>query len=80
MEVKNRETAERFAKKRRELKELYNLLANYTRQAEVTVSVNLPYAVNGDKKARIQNDTFNALMAKLVEDEIANIAKFVESL
>lgn len=80
MEVKNLETAERFAKKRRELKELYNLLANYTSQAEVTVSVNLPYAVNGDKKASIQNDTFNALMAKLVEDEIANIDKFVESL
>lgn len=80
MKVKNLETAERFAKKRRELKELYDLLVNYTSQAEVTVCVSLPYAVNGNKKASIQNDTFNALMAKLVEDEINNIDKFVEQL
>lgn len=80
MKVENLEAAARMAKKRSELKGLYDLLCNYTSQAEVTVSVRLPYATNGDKTASIQSDTFNALMAKLVESEIANIDKFVESL
>ena len=77
MKVENLETAERFAKKRRELQNIYNLLSSYVSSAEVKVTVTIG---NRLKEAGISNDTFNALMAKLVEDEINNIDKFVESL
>ncbi|MBR1448081.1 MAG: hypothetical protein IJ588_09350 [Prevotella sp.] len=80
MKPENLETAARMAKKRSELKALLDLLTSYVNQAEVTVCVRLPYATSGDKQACIQSDTFNALMAKLVETEIENIDKFVEQL
>ena len=80
MKPENLETAARMAKKRGELKGLYDLLTSYVSNAEVTVTVRLPYVTSKDKSASIQNDTFNALMSKLVESEIENIDKFVESL
>ena len=80
MKVENLETAARMAKKRSELQQIYNLLSSHVNNAEVTVIVRQPFSANGDKTASIQSDTFNALMAKLVEDEIANIEKFVENL
>ena len=80
MNPENLETAARMAKKRSELKGLQDLLESYTSQAEVTVTVSLPYSPGGNKQACIQSDTFNALMANLVRTEIENIDKFVESL
>lgn len=77
MKVENLETAERFAKKRRELKEMYDILSSYIQSTEVKVTA---YIGNRVKEASINSDTFNALMAKLIEDEINNIDKFVESL
>jgi len=81
MDPKNLETAERMARKRRKLQEVYDLLSNYPTMAEIKVTVKLPYA-EGDKvkEAVISEDTFNALVCKLAEDEINNINKFVESL
>jgi len=82
MEPKNLEAAERMARKRRELQALYNLLSSYPSQAIVTVTVPTNYAADGrkQKEADIQSDTFNALMAGLVEKEIKNIDEFVKSL
>jgi hypothetical protein len=40
----------------------------------------VPISVNKQKQASIQSDTFNALMAALVEKEIKNIDEFVKSL
>lgn len=78
MNVKNLETAERFAKKRRNLNELLNLLGSYTHKAEVKIIVNLWDGKT--KEATIKDEVFNALMYKLVESEIKNIDDFVESL
>lgn len=78
MKPENLETAARFAQKRRELQALYNLLSSYPSQASVTVTV--PISVNKQKAATIQSDTFNALMAALVEKEIKNIDEFVKQL
>jgi len=78
MKPENLETAARFAQKRRELKEVYDLLISHTSNASVTVTV--PVSVNKQKQASIQSDTFNALMAALVEKEIKNIDEFVKQL
>ncbi len=58
MKVENLDTAARFAKKRRTLKELGELLQNYVHHAEVLVIVTI-----GEKKrqASIQEETFNVL-------------------
>ncbi len=81
MDPEKLETAERMAKKRRRLQEVYDLLSNYPTTAEIKVTVNLPYA-GGPKatEAVISEDTFNALVCKLAEDEINNINEFVKSL
>lgn len=81
MDPEKLETAERMAKKRRNLQEVYDLLSNYPTTAEIKVTVELPYA-EGDKvkEAVISEDTFNALVCKLAEDEINNINEFVKSL
>jgi hypothetical protein len=78
MKPENLETAARFAQKRRELKEIYDILSSYVTSASVTVTV--PIGVNKQKNASIQSDTFNALMAALVEKEIKNIDEFVKQL
>lgn len=82
MDPKHLETAERMSKKRRELQALYGLLSNYPSMASVTVTVPTTFAANGheQKEAVIQSDTFNALMAALVEKEIKNIDEFVKQL
>ncbi len=82
MDPKHLETAERMSKKRRELQALYDLLSSYPSQATVTVTVPTNYAADGNKQkqATIQSDTFNALMAALVEKEIMNIDEFVKQL
>ena len=82
MKPENLETAARFAQKRRELQALYSLLSNYPSLASVTVTVSTYYAADGhkQKQATIQSDTFNALMAALVEKEIKNIDEFVKQL
>lgn len=82
MEPKNLETAERMSKKRRELQALYDLLSNYPSMASVTVTVPIAFSADGrkQKEAAIQSDTFNALMAGLVEKEIENIDNFVKQL
>ncbi len=77
MKVENLETAERFAKKRRTLSEVGKLLESHPSSAEVIVRVNFGSKV---KEVSIQNDTFNALMYKLVESEIDNIDQFVKQL
>ena len=81
MDPEKLETAERMAKKRRRLQEVYDLLSSYPADAEIKVTVKLPYA-EGDKvkEAVISEDTFNALVCKLAEDEINNINEFVKSL
>ena len=71
------ETAERMAQKRRKLQEVYNLLSSYINNAEIKISVNLGVKC---KEAVIREDTFNALVAKLAENEINNINEFVKSL
>lgn len=71
------ETAERMAQKRRKLQEVYDLLSNHPNSAEIKISVNLGVK---SKEAVIREDTFNALVAKLAEDEINNINEFVKSL
>ena len=82
MDPKHLETAERMARKRRELQALYNLLSNYPGMASVTVTVPTTFAADGrkQKEAAIKSDTFNALMAALVEKEIKNIDEFVKQL
>lgn len=77
MKVENLETAERFAKKRRTLSELAEVLSRYVHCAEVKVTATVGNKV---KETSIREETFNALLYKLVEDEINNIDKFVESL
>ena len=81
MDPEKLETAERMAKKRRKLQDVYDLLSNYPTIAEIKVTVKLPYA-EGDKEkeAVISEDTFNALVCKLAEDEINSINEFVKSL
>lgn len=81
MDPEKLETAERMAKKRRKLQEVYDLLSNYPTIAEIKVTVKLPYA-EGDKvkEAVISEDTFNALVCKLAEEEINLINEFVKSL
>lgn len=81
MDPEKLETAERMAKKRRKLQEVYDLLSSYPTIAEIKVTVKLPYA-EGDKvkEAVISEDTFNALVCKLAEDEINRINEFVKSL
>lgn len=82
MNPKNLETAERMAKKRRELQAMLELLTNYVSMASVTVTVPTTFAADGHqhKQATIQSDTFNALMSALVEKEIASIDEFMKSL
>jgi len=82
MKPENLETAARFAQKRRELQALYDLLSSYPNLASVTVIVPTNYAADGykQKQASIQSDTFNALMAAIVEKEIKNIDEFVKQL
>lgn len=82
MKPENLETAARFAQKRRELQALYDLLSSYPSSASVTVTVPTNYAADGrkQKEAAIQSDTFNALMAVLLEKEIKNIDEFVKQL
>lgn len=82
MKPENLETAERFAQKRRELQAMYDILSSYVTSASVTVTVPTNYAADGhkQKEAAIQSDTFNALMAALVEKEIKNIDEFVKQL
>lgn len=81
MDPEKLETAECMAKKRRKLQEVYDLLSNYPTIAEIKVTVKLPYA-EGDKvkEAVISEDTFNALVCKLAEEEINRINEFVKSL
>lgn len=81
MDPEKLETAERMAKKRRNLQEVYDLLSSYPTTAEIKVTVKLPYA-EGDKvkEAVISEDTFNALVCKLAEEEINRINEFVKSL
>ena len=81
MDPEKLETAERMAKKRRKLQEVYDLLSSYPASAEIKVTVKLPYA-EGDKvkEAVISEDTFNALVCKLTEEEINRINEFVKSL
>jgi len=81
MDPEKLETAERMAKKRRKLQEIFDLLSSYPTIAEIKVTVKLPYA-EGDKvkEAVISEDTFNALVCKLTEEEINRINEFVKSL
>lgn len=81
MDPEKLETAEHMAKKRRKLQEISDLLSSYPTKAEIKVTVELPYAA-GDKakEAVISEDTFNALVCKLAEDEINRINEFVKSL
>lgn len=81
MDPEKLETAERMAKKRRKLQEVYDLLSSYPTTAEIKVSVQMPYA-EGDKvkEAVISENAFNAPVCKLAEDEINNINEFVKSL
>ena len=81
MDPEKLDTAERMAKKRRKLQEVYDLLSSYPTKAEIKVTVKLPYA-EGDKvkEAVISEDTFNALVCKLADDEINRINEFVKSL
>jgi hypothetical protein len=82
MKPENLETAARFAQKRRELQALYDILSSYVTSASVTVSIPDCFSsgVHQQKQATIQSDTFNALMAALVEKEIKNIDEFVKQL
>ena len=81
MDPEKLETAERMAKKRRNLQEVYDLLSSYPTTAEIKVTVKLPYAEGGKvKEAVISEDTFNALVCKLAEEEINRINEFVKSL
>ena len=78
MDPEKLETAERMAKKRRKLQEVYNLLSNYPTTAEIKVAVQT--CGNKLKEVVISEDTFNALVCKLAEDEINRINEFVKSL
>jgi hypothetical protein len=82
MKPENLETAARFAQKRRELQAIYDILSSYVSSASVTVSMPdcLSPGVHQQKQATIKSDTFNALMAALVEKEIKNIDEFVKQL
>ena len=78
MDPEKLETAERMAKKRRKLQEIFDLLSNYPTTAEIKVTVQI--CGNKLKEAVINEDTFNALVCKLAEDEISRINEFVKSL
>ena len=78
MDPEKLETAERMAKKRRKLQEVYDLLSSYPTKAEIKVTVHV--SPDKTKEAVISEDTFNALVCKLAEDEINNINEFVKSL
>jgi len=82
MDPKHLETAERMARKRRELQAIHDILSSYVTSASVTVSIPDCFSpgVHQQKQATIKSDTFNALMAALVEKEIKNIDEFVKSL
>lgn len=82
MKPENLEIAARSAQKRRELQAIHDILSSYVTSASVTVTVSTNYAADGrkQKEATIQSDTFNALMAALVEKEIKNIDEFVKQL
>lgn len=81
MNPKNLETAERMAKNRRKLKEIYDLLTNHISAAIVTVTVPTPLnPTKHQKTVSIQSEDFNTLMEKLVESEIENIDNFVKEL
>ncbi len=82
MEPKNLETAERMARTRRELQAIHDILSSYVTSASVTVSMPdfVSPGVHQQKQATIKSDTFNALMAALVEKEIENIDEFVKQL
>jgi len=82
MDPKNLETAERMARKRRELQAIHDILSSYVTSASVTVSIPDCFSpgVHQQKQATIKSDTFNALMAGLVEKEIKNIDEFVKQL
>jgi len=78
MDPEKLETAECMAKKRRKLQEVYDLLSSYPTIAEIKVTVQ----TCGNKliEVGISEDTFNALVCKLAEDEINRINEFVKSL
>ena len=78
MDPEKLETAERMAKKRRKLQEIFDLLSNYPTTAEIKVTVLI--SGNKLKEAVINEDTFNALGCKLAEDAINRINEFVKSL
>ena len=78
MDPEKLETAERMAKKRRKLQEVYDLLSNYPTIAEIKVTVQT--CGNKLKEAVVSEDTFNALVCKLAKDEINRINEFVKSL
>ena len=78
MDPEKLETAERMAKKRRRLQEVYDLLSNYPTTAEIKVTVQT--CGNKLKEAVISEDAFNAIVCKLAEDEINRINEFVKSL
>lgn len=82
MDPKNLEAAERMARKRRELQAIHDILSSYVTSASVTVSIPDCFSpgVHQQKQATIKSDTFNALMAALVEKEIKNIDEFVKQL
>ncbi len=77
MDVKNLETAERFAKKRRALQQVADLLSNYVHSAKIKVVVDI---YDKPKEAVIQDEIFNALMYNLVNDELMKVDEFVRQL
>ena len=77
MDVKNLETAERFAKKRRALQQVADLLSNHVSIAKIKVIVDV---YNKQKEAVIQDEIFNALMYGLVNNELKKIDEFVRQL
>lgn len=78
MDPEKLETAECMARKRRKLQEVYDLLSIYPTTAEIRVTVRT--CGNKLKEVGISEDTFNALVCKLAEDEINRINEFVKSL
>ena len=80
MDPEKLETAERMAKKRRKLQEVHDLLSSYPTSAEIKVTVKDILGTLEVKEAVISEDTFNALVCKLAEDEINRINEFVKSL
>lgn len=77
MNINNLETAERFAKKRRTLQQVADLLSSHVLSAKIKVVVD---TYDKPKEVIIQDEIFNALMYKLVEDELMKIDEFVKKL